>query len=329
MPTGSGIAVKPTSFFEADWAEAKARLGRDPLVTELCRTPKQRRADAFVEMATLARCVPKGARRPEPLFTAVMGYEKFKWVCELANRTVVTPGSLVPYLTEALIERIVADGPSRVLDVGEARNFTGAARRAVEVLGQECFDETCEVPAEDAQIDNIVEASKGGPTRTWNGRPACGFHNRARNRGPQLDRQAGACLWCGAVTDVFKALADPTRRAILDELVERSDQTLFELCARLATKHGLASTRQAVSQHVDVLEAAGLVVTRREGRYKFHTIDTAPLAEVFQRWPVPKRKREPRAQDQPRQRPRRRPAAGAAVLHGGARLREEDRRPDG
>ncbi|MCU1485757.1 MAG: hypothetical protein JWN67_2503, partial [Actinomycetia bacterium] len=169
---------------KADWAEAKERLGRDPLVTELRRTAKQRRADAFVEMAVRARSVPNDARRPEPLFTVVMGYDKFKQVCELANRTVVTPGSLIPYLTDSLIERIVADGKGRALDVGEARCFTGATRRAVEVLGEECFEDTCEVPSEDAQIDHIIEVAKGGPTRTWNGRPACGFHNRARNRGP-------------------------------------------------------------------------------------------------------------------------------------------------
>jgi len=87
------------------------------------------------------------------------------------------------------------------------------------------------------------------------------------------------------VGDVFKALADPTRRAILDELLERNGQTLFELCVRLTTKHGLGSTRQAVSQHLDVLEAAGLVRTRRVGRYKFHDLDTAPLREIIERWP--------------------------------------------
>jgi DNA-binding transcriptional ArsR family regulator len=86
------------------------------------------------------------------------------------------------------------------------------------------------------------------------------------------------------VGDVFKALADPTRRAILDELLERDGQTLFELCARLATKHGLGSTRQAISQHLDVLEDAGLVTTRREGRYKFHHLDTKPLQVLVQRW---------------------------------------------
>lgn len=86
---------------------------------------------------------------------------------------------------------------------------------------------------------------------------------------------------------MFRALADPTRRAILDELTERDGQTLFELCSRLATKHGMGSTRQAISQHVDVLEAAGLVRTRREGRYKFHHLDTAPLGQITQRWVIP------------------------------------------
>ena len=86
--------------------------------------------------------------------------------------------------------------------------------------------------------------------------------------------------------DVFKALADPTRRAILDELQERSGQTLFELCSRLISRHGLSSSRQAVSQHLDVLEAAGLVRTRRAGRYKFHDLDTSPLRAIVDRWHV-------------------------------------------
>lgn len=84
--------------------------------------------------------------------------------------------------------------------------------------------------------------------------------------------------------DVFKALADPTRRRILDGLAERDDQTLFEICARLATQHQISSSRQAISQHLELLEAAGLVRTRREGRYKFHTLDTAPLEQIARRW---------------------------------------------
>ncbi len=88
-----------------------------------------------------------------------------------------------------------------------------------------------------------------------------------------------------SVGDVFKALADPTRRAILDELVERNGQTLFEICSRLTMKHGLSSSRQAISQHLDVLESAHLVVSRREGRYKFHYVDTTPLQAIVDRWP--------------------------------------------
>jgi DNA-binding transcriptional ArsR family regulator len=86
------------------------------------------------------------------------------------------------------------------------------------------------------------------------------------------------------VADVFDALAAPARRAILDALAARDDQTLFELCGRLASDHDVELTRQAISQHLAVLEDAGLVRTRREGRYKFHSIDLAPLREALGRW---------------------------------------------
>lgn len=86
--------------------------------------------------------------------------------------------------------------------------------------------------------------------------------------------------------DVFRALADPTRRALLDELADTDGQTLFSLCTRLIDRYGLGSSRQAVSQHLAVLEEAGLVRTRREGRYKFHHLDTAPLRSIVERWPL-------------------------------------------
>ncbi|MEO8263033.1 MAG: metalloregulator ArsR/SmtB family transcription factor [Pseudolysinimonas sp.] len=88
--------------------------------------------------------------------------------------------------------------------------------------------------------------------------------------------------------DIFHALSDGTRRAILDELAERDEQTLFEICSRLAMRHGLTSSRQAISQHLDVLENAGLVHSERRGRYKFHQLDTRPLAQIAQRWPPQK-----------------------------------------
>ena len=84
--------------------------------------------------------------------------------------------------------------------------------------------------------------------------------------------------------DIFKALADDTRRKILDELSERDGQTLFEICSRLTLKHRLGSSRQAISQPLSVLEAAGLVESRRDGRYKLHHLNTRPLERIVDRW---------------------------------------------
>ena len=82
--------------------------------------------------------------------------------------------------------------------------------------------------------------------------------------------------------DVFKALADPTRRTILDELTERDGQTLFELCARLATAPA-GSSRQAISQHLAVLEEAGLVARARRAATS-STTSGGPLEHMADRW---------------------------------------------
>jgi DNA-binding transcriptional ArsR family regulator len=94
------------------------------------------------------------------------------------------------------------------------------------------------------------------------------------------------------MVDVYHAIADATRRAVLDELIERDGQTLFELCSRLALRHGITSSRQAISQHLDVLEQAGLITRRRQGRYTLHRIDTTPLNQIARRWPSRERNRE-------------------------------------
>jgi len=86
------------------------------------------------------------------------------------------------------------------------------------------------------------------------------------------------------VDAVFKALADPTRRILVEELAERDGQTLFELCVRLISRRGLEVSRQAVAKHLDVLERAGLVEVRREGRYRLHTLDRAPLRAAWDEW---------------------------------------------
>ena len=78
--------------------------------------------------------------------------------------------------------------------------------------------------------------------------------------------------------DVFKALADASRRRLLDRLNERNGQTLRELCA------GLAMARQSVSKHLAVLEAANLVSTKRQGREKLHFLNAVPINAIAERW---------------------------------------------
>lgn len=174
-------------LFDADWAEAKARLGQDPTVVDLQRTPAQRRADAWVEMAIRARIAPIGGRRPAPLFTVVVGLETLRGpILELFNRTVLTPGAVVPHLTDAYVERVVFDGPSRVLDVGAQRRFfTGALRRAIEIRDRTCFHPSCDEVPERPEVDHIHEASNGGETTQVNGRYGCRFHNIWAYRHPE------------------------------------------------------------------------------------------------------------------------------------------------
>ena len=94
------------------------------------------------------------------------------------------------------------------------------------------------------------------------------------------------------MSDIYEAISVPARRAILDELYDRDGQTLFELCARLTMKHQLQLSRQAISQHLAVLEEIGLISTERDGRCKFHYLHTEPLEEIVQRWLRPKKRKQ-------------------------------------
>ena len=77
---------------------------------------------------------------------------------------------------------------------------------------------------------------------------------------------------------VFKALSDPTRRRLLDQLCESNGQTLGQLC------EGLAMARQSATQHLGILEEANLISTVRRGREKLHFINPVPLHDVYERW---------------------------------------------
>ena len=172
-------------FFAADWAEAKERLGRDPHVDDLARTPAQRRADAAIEMAVRSGSTPAGAQRPEPLFSVLIDYPTL-WgrISRLQEGPLVAPGSLLRHLDEASFERIIF-GPNRRGECSKtSRFFTGATRRVIETRDLECQHEFCDLSADKCQIDHIVPFSEGGLTEQSNGQVLCGPHNRMRYERP-------------------------------------------------------------------------------------------------------------------------------------------------
>jgi Domain of unknown function (DUF222) len=176
------------AMFEADYAAARTEGGRKPALADLLRTPGQRRADALVEMATRSQMAPSDGRRPTPLLSILVDYGTLRGpVCEVAGGTVIAPGSLLPWLDEAYLERVVF-APGRRVEVSEsARLFSGATRRAIQLRDRECTHPYCDVPAESCQVDHIVPFTAGGPTIEENGRLLCGFHNRLRNGQPPPD----------------------------------------------------------------------------------------------------------------------------------------------
>jgi len=170
------------ALFESDWAAARERLGNEPTLVDLGCTSGQRRADALVEMATRSQMAPSDGRRPTPLFSVLIDYETLRGrVCELAHGTAIAPGSLLPWLDEAHLERVVFAPARRAEISATARLFSGATRRAIELRDRECTHRYCDVPAPSCQVDHIVPFTAGGPTVEENGRLLCGFHNRLRN----------------------------------------------------------------------------------------------------------------------------------------------------
>jgi DNA-binding transcriptional ArsR family regulator len=80
------------------------------------------------------------------------------------------------------------------------------------------------------------------------------------------------------IDKVFKALADPSRRELLDRLHAQDGQTLTELCT------GLEMSRQAVTQHLGLLEEANLISVQRQGREKIHYFNPVPIHDIYERW---------------------------------------------
>ncbi|HEY5250119.1 MAG TPA: DUF222 domain-containing protein [Acidimicrobiales bacterium] len=153
-------------MFEADWTAARDTLGHDPTSADLDRTPGQRRADALLEMATRSRTTPPDGRRPAPLFSILIDYQSLRGrVCELADGAVVAPGSLLPWLTGAYLERVVFAPARRVEVSSTARLFSAATRRGIELRDRECTYDS-EVTRERLTarlIDDAIIAKKRKP----------------------------------------------------------------------------------------------------------------------------------------------------------------------
>jgi hypothetical protein len=173
-------------LFEADWGEAKRRLGREPALSELARRAGQRRADALVEMATRSATAPPEQRRPRPLFSVLVDFETLSGrILELKNGTVLAPSDLTGWLTEAMLERALLTPQGRVEVSRTSRLFTGATRRAIELRDRRCTHPYCDEPISRCEVDHIVPYAEGGLTTQENGRLLCGFHNRLRSRRPR------------------------------------------------------------------------------------------------------------------------------------------------
>lgn len=155
---------------------------RDP---EACqrRTARQRRADALVEMARRSAALSHEevtSGTPARLsLTVVLGLNDVEQLCELAEGTPISPRELVPHLHRSDVERIVFDGPDRVLSISHRRSFPAAVRRAIELRDRRCTHPCgCDDRASWCDVDHVHEHARGGETSERNGRLQCPTHNR-------------------------------------------------------------------------------------------------------------------------------------------------------
>jgi len=143
------------------------------------RTTSQRRAAALVEMATRSAAAPADGQRPKPLITVTMGVDHFEWMCRTGAGVVIEPELVLPYLSEAEIERIIHDPPNRRLEASRAASFTGALRKIIGLRDEHCQHPSgCDETATKCDIDHIEPRACGGITCICNGQLLCKYHNR-------------------------------------------------------------------------------------------------------------------------------------------------------
>lgn len=194
----------------ADWLEARHRVGPGAIVSDLTRTPAQRRADALFAIFRRAASSTVGGRSPEPLVNIVIDQRTFEEAlrrsageavhtdpdesldgrrCHTVGGTQLHPADVLASALLGHVRRVVIDAKGAVIDLGtKQRVSTGSARDAalLQALlrgagGLRCLWPGCDSQGGCLQVDHRRPAVRGGPTDTGNSDVYCGFHNRVRN----------------------------------------------------------------------------------------------------------------------------------------------------
>ncbi len=192
--------------FEADWAEARERLGDDATASDLARTSGQRLADALVEMARRSAGTSKAGEPARRIINLRMDYPTFvaelalmtgtnavSWptdrVSETEAGTVLAPSRILDTDVATEVRRAVFDSNGHMLSFGHAtRLFTGGLREAIIERDQECVHPYCETAGRKCQVDHVSEYEDGGHTAERNGQLLCGPHNRHKHRSKKRER---------------------------------------------------------------------------------------------------------------------------------------------
>ncbi len=169
-------------LFDADWTAAKAVRGDAVTVEHL---PVPTRNVATTPSSRWPTAPPPPATASAPARCSACWRRDASATCSSWSTAPSSlPATTADLLDDAVIERIVFDGPSRVLDLGHQRSFVGAARRAVEVVHRTCTGKGCTIRADRCEIDHTLPYIHDGPTVPDNGEPKCRPHHRQRQRAP-------------------------------------------------------------------------------------------------------------------------------------------------
>lgn len=201
--------------FHTDWASIRDKYGDAATKDHLPRTAAQRSWDALHRIFLDAVSTPSGAQAPEPVLNIVIDLATFEqlvddfvsdvactsptrthrpadprwWRCETSDGVPLPRGAVWRAALMGHVRRVVIDAAGVPVDVGrERRLFTGPQREIVLLLDARCAWAGCDQPTHRCQADHTVDHQHGGATATHNGGPACGHHNRWKNRGYELWR---------------------------------------------------------------------------------------------------------------------------------------------